>query len=85
MEVRGNIFRFPARPRNLSLLQSVQRGSKVHQLYTAEASGVSYPGEETPGSKADLSPPLIATIKNNMCHTTTYRFKSGSGPLCFMP
>ena len=64
MDVRGIIVRFPTRSRNLSLLQSVQKGSEIHQLSTVEISGVSYPREETSGCKIDHSPPLIAPIKN---------------------
>jgi len=79
MDVRGIIVRFPTRYRNLSLLQSVQKGSEVHLLSTKEISGDSYPREETPGCKTDHSPPLIATIKNNISHITTNTASPAAG------
>jgi hypothetical protein len=68
---------FLAAATDSSLFQSVQTSSGAYPTFCSVGTGVSFPGVKWLGSKADLSTPSSAEVKNEWRYTFT-------PPLAFM-
>jgi hypothetical protein len=74
----GGRASIPGRARNVSLLYSIQTGSKAYPASSPMGAGNTFPGVKRLGREADHSPPSSSEVKNGgaipaLPHTSSWR------------